>query len=123
MLPPLQPEYDTNGDLVRHVYFNASLMNERSGDTISNEDIEAQQAAVRMVLFPLVVKKGSDTGEGDEEIVVCPAQVLVAKSTKDKKSSRVLSADRMSVDPSLRTGSVQSLHAPSVVDMGTGNMF
>ncbi|KAI4274252.1 MAG: hypothetical protein LQ337_004072, partial [Flavoplaca oasis] len=30
MLPPLQPEYDTNGDLARKVYFNASLMNERS---------------------------------------------------------------------------------------------
>jgi hypothetical protein len=29
MLPPLQPEYDTNGDLARKVYFNAALMNER----------------------------------------------------------------------------------------------
>ena len=33
MLPPLSPEYDTNGDLARKVYFNASLMNERSGET------------------------------------------------------------------------------------------
>ena len=37
MLPPLQPEYDTNGDLARKVYFNASLMNERSGETTSSE--------------------------------------------------------------------------------------
>jgi myosin heavy subunit len=82
MLPPLQPEYDANGDLASKVSFNSALMNERSGDTVSNEDLETQKAVVRIVLFPLVVKKGDDKGEGDEEIVVCPAQVLVAKTKK-----------------------------------------
>ena len=100
MLPPLQPEYDTNGDLARKVYFNASLMNERSGTTTSNEALEAQQAVVRMVLFPLVVKKGDETGVGDEEIVVCPAQVLTAPVGKEKKTVRVMSAE-----PSARTAS------------------
>ncbi|KAH8648995.1 hypothetical protein BGZ60DRAFT_520920 [Tricladium varicosporioides] len=90
MLPPLQPEYDANGDLASKVSFNAALMNERSGDTISNEDLEANNAVVRIVLFPLVVKKGDDRGEGDEEIVVCPAQVLVAKP---KKSVRLVGPD------------------------------
>jgi hypothetical protein len=113
MLPPLQPEYDTNGDLARKVYFNAALMNERSGETTSNDELEAQQAVVRMVLFPLVVKKGSDTGEGDEEIVVCPAQVLVARTGKDKKVVKAVSGDRMSIDQANR--SVQSF-APSVLD-------
>jgi hypothetical protein len=88
MLPPLLPEYDANGDLASKVSFNAALMNERSGDTVSNEELEEQKAVVRVVLFPLVVKKGNDRGEGDEEIVVCPAQVLVAKP---KKSVRVFS--------------------------------
>ena len=91
MLPPLQPEYDTNGDLARKVYFNAALMNERSGDTLSNDALEAQHAVVRMVLFPLVVKRGDDSGIGDEEIVVCPAQVLTAKPGKEKKTVRVMS--------------------------------
>lgn len=93
MLPPLQPEYDTNGDLARKVFFNASLMNERGASNESNEDLESRQAVVRMVLFPLVVKKG-DADEG-EEIVVCPAQVLVARAEeegKGKKSVRAVSA-------------------------------
>ena len=87
MLPPLQPEYDTNGDLARKVYFSALTMNERSGTTSSNEALQEQQAVVRMVLFPLVVKNEDD----DEQIVVCPAQVLTAES-KAKKTVRVLSA-------------------------------
>ncbi|KAL8949587.1 MAG: hypothetical protein Q9222_004314, partial [Ikaeria aurantiellina] len=68
MLPPLQPEYDTNGDLARKVYFNASLMNERAGGDTGNEELEARSAVVRMVLFPLVVRKGDDglEGTGDE---------------------------------------------------------
>lgn len=103
MLPPLQPEYDTNGDLVRKVYFNASLMNERSGETSSNDELEAARAVVKIVLFPLVVKKGDDLGEGEDEIVVCPAQVLTAKPpAPGRKVVRVLSGameieDRRSV--------------------------
>ncbi|KAF6818636.1 hypothetical protein CSOJ01_01801 [Colletotrichum sojae] len=80
MLPPLQPEYDADGELAETVTFNAALMNERSGDkSITNEALEAQRAVVRVVLFPLVVKKGDDAGNDDDEIVVCPAQVLVAR--------------------------------------------
>ena len=92
MLPPLQPEYDTNGDLVRKVHFNASLMNERSGLFSSNQELESERAVVKIVLFPLVVKKGDEVGEGEEEIVVCPAQVLVHNDGgKGKKVVRVLS--------------------------------
>lgn len=119
MLPPLQPEYDTNGDLARHVYFNASLMNERSGETTSNEALESQRATVRMVLFPLVVKKGNDTGDGEDEIVVCPAQVLVARPGKDKKMVRMISGDRMSLDAGR---SVHSIAPPSTMDV-SNNMI
>lgn len=98
MLPPLQPEYDTNGDLVRKVHFNASLMNERSGQYNSNEELEQERAIVKIVLFPLVVKKGDESGEGEEEIVVCPAQVLV-QGGKTKKVVRVMSGAMEIDDP------------------------
>ncbi|TQS31714.1 hypothetical protein Golomagni_07997, partial [Golovinomyces magnicellulatus] len=55
MLPPLQPEYDADGELAATVQFNASMMNERSTqNTSSNEDLEAKGSIVRVVLFPLV---------------------------------------------------------------------
>ena len=105
MLPPLQPEYDTQGELVQKVYFNPTLMNERSGNFTSNEELAEQHAVVRMVLFPVVLKKGDDLGEGEDEIVICPGQVLVA-TPKDKRVNRVASgasgtdrpASRMSID-------------------------
>ncbi|POS83345.1 hypothetical protein EPUL_004878, partial [Erysiphe pulchra] len=79
MLPPLQPEYDTNGEVLSKVLFNAAVMNERSGDTVSNKELEAQKAIVRIVLFPLVVKRGDDSGQTKQETIICPAQVLIAK--------------------------------------------
>ncbi|KAL8938625.1 MAG: hypothetical protein Q9216_003793 [Gyalolechia sp. 2 TL-2023] len=117
MLPPLQPEYDTNGDLARKVYFNAALMNERSGMAgVSNEELEASQAVVRMVLFPLVVKKGGggDGDDGEEEIVVCPAQVLVA-AEEEEEEERGKGKRVMDVSASERGGG-------SDVGM-VGNMF
>jgi len=99
MLPPLQPEWDAQGDLVRKVPFNASLMNERSGEFSSNDELERSQAVVKIVLFPLVVKKGNDVGENDDEIVVCPAQVLVSGAEPKKKVVRVLSGAMQIDDP------------------------
>lgn len=116
MLPPLQPEYDTNGDLIRKVHFNASLMNERSGETTSNAELEEQGAVVKIVLFPLVVKKGDDYGDGEDEIIVCPAQVLVAKPQMNKKVVRVLSG-AMEIDPAHNRSST-SVAQESAPDMG-----
>ncbi|KAI0482988.1 hypothetical protein GGR56DRAFT_663648 [Xylariaceae sp. FL0804] len=117
MLPPLQPTFDANGELTETVDFNAALMHERSGSSdTTNEELEAQRAVVRTVLFPLVVKKGDDDGLGDDEIVVCPAQVLVAGK---KQSSS--SANRM-VTPSSEAGGASLLSrgaTPSVFGRST----
>jgi hypothetical protein len=90
MLQPIRPEYDVNtGDLVQKVAFNASLMNERSGDFTSNDDVESRGCDVKIVLFPPVVKKGDDSGVGEDETVICPAQVIVAKPNDSKKVVRI----------------------------------
>ncbi len=97
MLPPLQPEYDDTGELTETVSFNAALMNEASGAADqTNEELEATNTTVRVVLFPLVLRKGDDTGKGEDEIVVTPAQVLVAAPTS--------SSGRRGVSPALVDG-------------------
>lgn len=120
MLPPLQPDYDANGDLAEPHPFNSALMNERSGDknaTTDNEELEAQGAVVRVVLFPLVVKKGDDEGVGDDEIVVCPAQVIVARPrSKSRHSHRAPSSDAGGVSL-LRGGSPSTAPNRSNVSM------
>ncbi|ETN40173.1 uncharacterized protein HMPREF1541_04449 [Cyphellophora europaea CBS 101466] len=136
MLPPLQPEYDTNGDLARQVYFNASLMNERSGETRDNEELEREGAVVRVVLFPLVVCKtlvtegeGTVAHEREEEVVVCPAQVLVAREGRRSKSrqsgvSGGRSASGTQRVASMDARSTHSLGAMSGVEpSGNGGMI
>lgn len=116
MLPPLQPEYDDTGELAETVAFNAALMNERGGDERTNEEWEAAGAVVRVVLFPLVVKKGDDEGRGDDEVVVCPAQVLVARPRgSDKRSIRM-------VTPSSDAGGASLVgRSPAGTVMGHGH--
>ncbi|KAI2614665.1 uncharacterized protein GGS25DRAFT_472640 [Hypoxylon fragiforme] len=118
MLPPLQPEYDASGDLARTVVFNAAMMNERSGGSISNDEYEAQNTIVRTVLFPLVVKKGDDNGVGEEEIVVCPAQVLVAKPPR-QPTARIVTPSSDAGGVPLSRGATPSVsgQAPSVVSL------
>ncbi|KAJ6445852.1 involucrin repeat protein [Purpureocillium lavendulum] len=111
MLPPLQPEYDADGELAATVQFDASMMNERSGKIAeTNEELEARGAIVRIVLFPLVVKRGDDAGVGEDKIVVCPAQVLIARDKSKRHPT-----------PSSDAGGA-SLGAPSRVSVVTEHM-
>ena len=115
MLPPLQPEYDADGELTATVSFDAAMMNER-GPGLSNEDLEAQGAVVRVVLFPLVVKRGDDQGVGEDKIVVCPAQVLVARDDdQHRRSSR-------HVTPMSDAGDVSMGGGPSRISLVTDAM-
>lgn len=112
MLPPLEPKYDADGELAETVTFNASLMNERGPDrSQTNEELEAQSATVRLVLFPLIVRKGDESGVGEDEVVVCPAQVLVARSRRKPRG----------VTPNSELGGVpvSSIHGPSTEYLGT----
>ncbi|OIW34410.1 hypothetical protein CONLIGDRAFT_626410 [Coniochaeta ligniaria NRRL 30616] len=118
MLPPLQPEYDDTGELTETVSFNASLMNERSGES-TNEEWEAAGSVVRVVLFPLVVKKGDDEGKGDDEVVVSPAQVLVAKPSSGKRSIRMVTPSSDAGGASLFARSVAG-NSPAGTVLGHG---
>jgi hypothetical protein len=119
MLPPLQPEYDANGELSQTVTFNAALMNERSGRGPTNEEYEAAGAVVRTVLFPLVVKKGDDQGLGDDEIVVCPAQVLVARpeGSSSRRSIRMVTPSSEFGGAPLSRGATPGPSSKSVVSL------
>ncbi|KAK0721450.1 hypothetical protein B0T21DRAFT_373642 [Apiosordaria backusii] len=75
MLPPLQPAYDSAGELVETINFRSELMSQPSSKRETEGDLDG--AVVRVVLFPLVVQKGNLEGDGDDEVVVFPAQVLV----------------------------------------------
>ncbi|KAK3897213.1 hypothetical protein C8A05DRAFT_48084 [Staphylotrichum tortipilum] len=77
MLPPLQPEYADDGELVETATFNSALMSQPGSHPGTMAELEANAAVVRVVLFPLVVQKGNMEGIGDDEVVVFPAQVLV----------------------------------------------
>lgn len=118
MLPPLQPEYDANGDLAEPHPFNATLMSERSGKNhVDGDELQAEGAIVRAVLFPLVVKKGDDDGVGDDEVVVCPAQVIVSKPrSTSRRSTRAPSSDAGGVSL-LRGGSPSTAPNRSNVSM------
>lgn len=124
MLPPLQPDYDPNGDLAEPHPFNATLMSERSGDkSVDADDLQAEGAIVRVVLFPLVVKKGDDDGVGDDEVVVCPAQVIVAKPrSSSRRSMRAPSSDAGGVSL-LRGGSPSTAPNRSNVSMAEAEYF
>jgi hypothetical protein len=120
MLPPLHPEYDEAGELIETVAFNVSTMNERSGDAdLSNEELDANGATVRVVLFPLVAKKGDDNGVGDEEFVVCPAQVLVQNADRaGKRKNKPSKSSMRMVTPSSDAGGVSLLQrgvSPSTI--------
>ncbi|KAK4179388.1 hypothetical protein QBC36DRAFT_322737 [Triangularia setosa] len=87
MLPPLMPEYNEDGEVTTTVKFMSALMSQPSSrsrrrETEEGGDDNLEGAVVRVVLFPLVVQKGNLEGEGEEEVVVFPAQVVVVQQPR-----------------------------------------
>lgn len=85
MVPaPPNPTYDNNGDNVSRVPFTVKTMTHRGpaadGSMPRDEELERERALVKLILFPLVVKIGTDSGENyDSERVVVPMTVLVTR--------------------------------------------
>jgi len=87
MLKPPSPAVDANGEEVARVMFDAATMADAGGaSTLTSTSEHAERAAVvKLILFPLVVRR--DEG-GD--VVIYPAQVVVAKAAS-KRLVRVVS--------------------------------
>jgi len=67
--------------------FASIRMNNRGNEGLSNSDLEREEAIVKLVLFPLVTKRGDENGENyDVETVITPMQVLVTRATGDTSS-------------------------------------
>jgi len=98
MLPPLQPEYNDDGDLIEPFFFDAGMMSdaaEAEADIISRDELQKQAAVVRMVLFPAVVKRGDDVGGGEQDKVIVRAEVLVARDAR----LRVVTGTEATISP------------------------
>lgn len=90
MIPPFpEPVYDELGDNITRILFDPkSMVNRYPAEGIRNEDLQREGAIVKLVLFPLVIKMGSDTGERyDTESIVFPMHVMVTRPSEMKSSS------------------------------------
>ncbi|KAK6519269.1 hypothetical protein TWF281_003105 [Arthrobotrys megalospora] len=80
------------------VDFVSLRMNNRGNEGLTNEQLEKMGAMVRVVLFPLVTKRGDENGDGyDVETVIAPMQVLVSRrptSTVSASSSKRVKLDQ-----------------------------
>lgn len=80
------------------VDFVTLRMNNRGNEGLTNEQLEKMGAMVRVVLFPLVTKRGDENGDGyDVETVIAPMQVLVSRrptSTTSASSSKRVKLDQ-----------------------------
>ena len=92
MLRPPAPTYDENGDVNNTVPFLSSRMANRGSDPATDAELEAEGATVKAILFPMVIRRGNEYGEGYEhESVVLKMQVLVNRPQL-RSESRAASA-------------------------------
>lgn len=80
-LPPPEPQFDPDtGDVTQPLLFKSDSMTECSGTAaFSDQQLEAKEAYLRLVMFPLVFKSSGDEGV-DDGVVVFKAQVHAAVS-------------------------------------------
>ncbi|KAF3941533.1 hypothetical protein ABW19_dt0203610 [Dactylella cylindrospora] len=76
------------------IEFVALRMNNRGNEGLTNDQLEQMGAIVRVVLFPLVTKRGDENGDNyDVETVIAPMQVLVSKKGGSGSSAKRVKLD------------------------------
>ena len=82
-----RPEYDDHGDVCNTIFFSASEMVAINVD-VSAEELEAEHATVRMVIFPLVIRRGNEYGEDyNSQETVYKMRVIVARGNRGSRPS------------------------------------
>lgn len=83
---PPRPEYGDSGDIANVIPFKASVMQNCGTEPASDEELEAEGATVKLVLFPLVIRRGNEHGENyHTEVIVLPMQVLINRPEVSSK--------------------------------------
>ena len=79
VFPPAQVRYDEDGNISDFLTFNTGLMNLQGySGPLSPEELEKRKARVAISMYPVVVAEGDEDGDGDDERVAFPSQVLLA---------------------------------------------
>lgn len=78
MLRAPRPEYDDNGEVANSIPFSASRMQNCNHDGSVDADLETEGATLKLVLFPMIIRRGNELGDDyHREVIVSPMQVIV----------------------------------------------
>lgn len=78
MLRAPRPEYDDTGEVSNAIPFSAARMQNCNHDGSVDADLESEGATLKLVLFPMIIRRGNELGEEyHREVIVSPMQVIV----------------------------------------------
>jgi len=103
-------EYDDNGEISKVVAFDANTMHALNLDDLHATDaiLAGEKATVKMVLCPLIIRRGNEYGEHYEQEVVVQRMQVLAMRQQLRSESR--SSVRTSVSNSWRETEAQKQH-------------
>jgi hypothetical protein len=99
MLRAPRPEYDDHGEVSNTVFFDSSRMRSLGTENIiSDLDLERENASVKLVLFPLIIRRGNEYGEDYhvEEVVSKMVAIVNRPQLRSESRSSMRSSASMS---------------------------
>ncbi|KAF8544666.1 hypothetical protein BDD12DRAFT_723005, partial [Trichophaea hybrida] len=89
MLRAPRPEYDDHGEVSNTVFFDSSRMRSFGTENIiSDLDLERENASVKLVLFPLIIRRGNEYGEDYHVEEVVSKMVVIVNRPQLRSESR-----------------------------------
>ena len=98
MLRAPRPEYDDHGEVSNTVFFDSARMHSLGTDSLTDLDLEHENANVKLVLFPLIIRRGNEFGEDyhREEVVSKMAVLVNRPQLRSESRSSMRSTGSMS---------------------------